>query len=365
MSALKTLYNEVELLVQYPEVGLAISDSAAPVPGYLYGEINAVTYINYGNNCKPLVNFLVSRLQPGTPLVAIKILKLLLYLVKNGHTEIVEEVKYQEVALKEAMGFHGPPDDLHGKAFYENIRKLAKELLDFIFSENREVSDASPPPVLELTGYGSNANTKGLSGFGFSVKSQKSISEKITDGVTSFVDKLLPSNDKEQAETQASHLGDSLPQYKPLIINKDSAEIDMLAPASTQNVTQKLAPVPRSKRKARVYKPGKPGGGWDDSDDEEEEDVMELAREDISKCSSVSFDCIDISKVEVKDSVIDWVDEHKVVDSFTLNEPLHKIDYSSITSLCKSCSSLNCDKILAFLLSKLEEKEELVQLHIR
>ncbi|KFM68280.1 hypothetical protein X975_12429, partial [Stegodyphus mimosarum] len=70
--AWKVLLNEVEFLAEFPMVGSAISDSPSPIPGYLYGEINAITYVENGIHCKPLAAFLVSRLQSTTPFIATK-----------------------------------------------------------------------------------------------------------------------------------------------------------------------------------------------------------------------------------------------------------------------------------------------------
>ncbi|GFS86584.1 AP-4 complex accessory subunit tepsin-like, partial [Nephila pilipes] len=67
-------------------------------------------------------------------------------------------------------------------------------------------------------------------------------------------------------------------------------------------------------------------------------------------------------KIELKEVATDWVDEHKVVDEFTANEELSKLDNAAILSLCKRCSSLNCDKVLSFLVEKCSEKVENVQL---
>ncbi|GFQ76773.1 AP-4 complex accessory subunit tepsin [Trichonephila clavata] len=329
--AWKTLCNEVEFLTQHPEVGLAISDSTAPIPGYLFGEINAITYIDYGNNCKPLVNFLVSRLEANTPLVCIKVLKLLMYLVKNGHAEMVEEVKFHEIKLKEALGFHGPSDDLHGKRFYENIRKASKELLEYVFSEDKKRNEnVAPPPQSELIGYGSSASSKNLQGFGYSVKSQKTVSEKMSDGITNFVEKLLPSNEKGTESSQGTHL------------------------------MQMPPPTLRTKKKVSVYKPGRPGGGWDDSEDEDLE--PDTVPEEIVQESCASVDSVDFSKIELKEVATDWIDEHKVVDEFTIDEKLSKLDNTTILYHCKRCSSLNCDKVLSFLVEKFSEKVENVQL---
>ncbi|GFY75815.1 AP-4 complex accessory subunit Tepsin [Trichonephila inaurata madagascariensis] len=359
--AWKTLCNEVEFLTQHPEVGLAISDSTAPIPGYLFGEINAITYIDYGNNCKPLVNFLASRLEANTPLVCIKVLKLLLYLVNNGHAEMVEEVKFHEIKLKEAMGFHGPPDDLHGKRFYENIRKASKELLEYVFSEDKKRNEnVAPPSQSELIGYGSSASSKNLQGFGYSVKSQKTVSEKVSDGITNFVEKLLPSTDKGTESSQGTHLSEALPQYKPLIINKRVLDCEVMETETRPSLVQMPPPTLRTKKKVSVYKPGRPGGGWDDSEDEDLE--QDTVPEEIVQESCASVDSVDFSKIELKEVATDWIDEHKVVDEFTIDEELSKLDNTAILFHCKRCSSLNCDKVLNFLVEKFSNKVENVQL---
>ncbi|KAG8191809.1 hypothetical protein JTE90_022802 [Oedothorax gibbosus] len=354
--AWKTLCNEVEFLTQYPEVGLAFTDSTSPVPGYLFGEINAITYMNYGSNCKPLVNVLITKLDAHAPLVSMKVLKLLIYLVKNGHTEMVEEIKFHEVVLKEAMAFHGPPDDLHGKAFYENIRKMAKELLEYAFSENKDISqNTTPPPLSELTGYGSSAS---MSGFGYTAKSQKSVSEKVTEGITTFVEKLLPP-EKEMLPDSGSNLAEALPKYKPIMINKSVTDFEETCIDPKPSPVQAPQAVLRSKQKASVYKPGRPGGGWDDSDDDEEEDaIVEIT----SKESFASADSNEFSKIELKEAVSDWTDERKIVEEFTANEDIRKLSLTNITAFCQRCSSLNCDKVLTLLVEKMSNNEENVQL---
>ncbi|GIY95585.1 AP-4 complex accessory subunit tepsin [Caerostris extrusa] len=361
--AWKNLYNEVEFLTQHPEVALAISESNTPVPGYLFGEINALTYIDYGNNCKPLVNLLVSRLEVNAPIVSMKVLKLLIYLVKNGHTEMVEEVKFHEIALKESMGFHGPPDDLHGKTFYESIRKMARELLEYVFSEDKTHENISPPCQSELTGYGSSGSSKNLQGFGFSIKTQKSVTEKVSEGITNFVEKLLPSNDKTLNSAEVTHLSEALPQYKPMIINKSVPTCEEIPSESRSSVVQMPPPTIRTKKKTKVYKPGRPGGGWDDSEDEDEEDLIpEIVPEDVIEKSCTSVDSVDFSKIELKEIAIDWIDERKIVDEFTVNEELSKLNSSTILTLSKRCSLLNCDKVLCFLVEKFSEKVENIQL---
>ncbi|XP_054718946.1 AP-4 complex accessory subunit tepsin-like isoform X2 [Uloborus diversus] len=352
--AFKTFFNELEFLSQYPMVGAAISDNSPVVPGYLFGEINAITYVDNGRNCKILTSFLVSKLQLNTPLTSVKVLKILLWLVNNGHKEMIDEVKFQEIPLKQAMY------DLHGSTAYEEIRKLAKELLDTVFSEKPPSSDnLSELAVMPLSGYGSQANTTKMSGFGYSVKTQKSVSEKVTDGITTFVEKLLPTSEKESQPNQSSFLSDSLPQYKPLKIEKSDLE---LAPPVEDSYIPKLATAqPRAERKIkRIHRPGRAGGGWDDSDDEDTDAASAAVSEEISKENSIPAEVVEPSKLDLQ--VSDWSDEYKVVEEFLVDEPLCKLEYSKILSSCKKCSSLNCEKILSFIMKKLVLKEENLRL---
>ncbi|XP_035218306.1 AP-4 complex accessory subunit tepsin-like isoform X2 [Stegodyphus dumicola] len=361
--AWKVLLNEVEFLAQFPMVGLAISDSPSPIPGYLYGEINAITYVENGIHCKPLAAFLVSRLQSTTPFIATKVLKLLLYLVQNGHEEFINAIKFHEVPLKEAMGFHGPPDDLHGRTFYENIRKMAKELLEFIFAENKITGSCISQTALPgMGGYGSTASLTKMPGFGHTVKTQKSVTEKVSDGLTNLVEKFKASNDKEKQAIQMSYLNESIPKYKPLIIDKSQSDCNVSSFEEKPLSVQQATVLAHAKRKVRVYKPGQPGGGWADPCNTDDT-ITEVLPEGTSKISSTSTDSLEMSKIDLQSST-DWVDEHKIVNEFIVNEPLQKLRYDYILSQCKRCASLNCDQVLKFLMDKLSSKELNVRLRI-
>ncbi|GBN67724.1 hypothetical protein AVEN_56370-1 [Araneus ventricosus] len=183
----------------------------------------------------------------------------------------------------------------------------------------------------------------------------------MSDGISNFVEKLLPSN-KPVETAHVSHLSEALPQYKPLIINRSIPDCEEVPSQSRPSPVQMPAPMLRTKKKVSVYKPGRPGGGWDDSEDEEETEPEVAATEEISQKSCTSVDSVDFSKIEFKEVTVDWVDEHKVVDEFTANEKLNKLDSATILSLSKRCSSLNCDKVLSFLVEKLSENMENVQL---
>ncbi|GIY87027.1 uncharacterized protein CEXT_364831 [Caerostris extrusa] len=82
-----------------------------------------------------------------------------------------------------------------------------------------------------------------------------------------------------------------------------------------------------------IYKPGRPGGGWDDSEDEDL--IPEIVPEDVIEKSCTSVDSVDFSKIELKEIAIDWIDEHKIVDEFTVNEELSKLNSSTILTLSK------------------------------
>ncbi|XP_035218307.1 uncharacterized protein LOC118191598 isoform X3 [Stegodyphus dumicola] len=325
--AWKVLLNEVEFLAQvgyyltiFPMVGLAISDSPSPIPGYLYGEINAITYVENGIHCKPLAAFLVSRLQSTTPFIATKVLKLLLYLVQNGHEEFINAIKFHEVPLKEAMALPG------------------------------------------MGGYGSTASLTKMPGFGHTVKTQKSVTEKVSDGLTNLVEKFKASNDKEKQAIQMSYLNESIPKYKPLIIDKSQSDCNVSSFEEKPLSVQQATVLAHAKRKVRVYKPGQPGGGWADPCNTDDT-ITEVLPEGTSKISSTSTDSLEMSKIDLQSST-DWVDEHKIVNEFIVNEPLQKLRYDYILSQCKRCASLNCDQVLKFLMDKLSSKELNVRLRI-
>lgn len=361
--ALKTLFNEVEFLTQYPMVALAISDSTGPVPGYLFGEINAITYVDNGYNCKPLANYLVSRLKNDTPIVCIKVLKLLTYLGKNGHPQIIEEVKLHEVAIKDARSFNGPADDVHGSSFYQTIRKMAKELLDVIFRENREVMDSSSYSELTpLSGYGSEASSKKLTGFGHSMKTEKSVSDVVSDSFSNFVEKLFPSPDKESEPQRMSHLSDALPKYKPIIVEKDQSVEETTA--LMQSSFKTMCAPKRPQRKVKVHRPGRAGGGWESSSDEEDSKNSPVPEMESCKESTISSESLETDKSSMLDTC-DISDECKIVEEFAVNKPLCDIDYADIFSICNRCSALNHEEVLTLLLKKVSDRddtEELVQL---
>lgn len=376
-SSWSSLKSDLEFLKQYPMLVQATSDNSTPTPGYLFGEINAVTFINNGVHCKQLVDYLLYRSRCDSPIVKIKVLKLLMHLAKNGHQRITEILKLNEQSLRELTGANGPPDPLHGRTYYENIRKMAKDLLDIVFSEefssfiipqSHSFQSHSSDVPGKIGGYGSNASLKRMQGFGNTVASPKTVGERIADGLTSFVDKMISSNTEGQKiEKQSILLSESLPQYKPITVDKPYPDIQPISVKPKMTLTHS-DPSLQSKLlllgKKRVYKPGRPGGGWDDESDDGEESIQHESHDSFhsqpSNFSILSNESIDI-KLEFG-AVQDWLDEHKLVDDFTVNKPLSKLNWEEINATCKRCSALNCDKVIEFLLAKLSEKEENVKL---
>lgn len=359
--AFKTLFNEVEFLAQYPMVGLAITDSTGPVPGYLFGEINAITYVDNGINCKILVNFLISHLKPDTPVVCIKILKLLLYLVKNGHSQMIHEVRLHEVHLKEARRFNGPADDVYGNSFYQMIRKMAKELLDVIFSENIESTETTSfTDSVVLSGYGSQASSKKMTGFGYTAKVEKSVTDVVSDSFSNFVEKLFPSPDKETEPLIASHIGDALPKYKPIVIEK-SQYSGKSATIMDSSIHSLPSVAPKPQKKVKVHRPGRAGGGWESSSDEDENNATPPLLIESSKDSTESVESMESSKAFVE-CIPEVSEEHKIVDEVTVNKPLTELNFEDVQQICKRCSSANCEEILSFTLEKLADTEEYIQL---
>lgn len=75
------------------------------------------------------------------------------------------------------------------------------------------------------------------------------MSEKVSEGITTFVEKLLPP-DREMQPNPTSHLAEALPRYKPLIINKSVPDCEETLIESKPSPVQAPHAVLRSKQKA-------------------------------------------------------------------------------------------------------------------
>lgn len=78
----------------------------------------------------------------------------------------------------------------------------------------------------------------------------ESVSDVVSDSFSSFMEKLFPSPDKETEPFAVSHIGDALPKYKPLIIEKSPSFGEQTA--ILESSVHSLPPaVPKPERKVK------------------------------------------------------------------------------------------------------------------
>lgn len=76
------------------------------------------------------------------------------------------------------------------------------------------------------------------------------MSDVVSDSFSSFVEKLFPSPERETEPQAVSHIGDSLPKYKPIVIEKSLYSDDqaVLIESTMKNM---LISAPKPQRKVK------------------------------------------------------------------------------------------------------------------
>ncbi|XP_074649892.1 AP-4 complex accessory subunit tepsin-like [Tubulanus polymorphus] len=320
----------------------ATSDDEDPIPGYLYQEINGLTFES-GSYCHDVLDYFVDRLNDSSPRVKWKVLNLMKYLVENGHPHFRQGLRKTSQGIKEASNFGGPPDPLLGNTPYQNVRKLAKDLIEVLFDvEDDSEQVILPEPVANaastacITGMGneqlgSPSKTK-MQGFGNTpIKQNKSIGETIVDGLKGFADKISDPQVKKPANQSMINADRYFGNYEPVTLESASRN-----PSSLRSNSQPLSNRPKG------HKKGIAGGGWDD--EPEDADDVKLSSGGISSDNST-----DLSERLNTVSVLDWSQEQSLIDEHIMNQQRQIPSRNNINSFIKRCCSLNCDKVVELL----------------
>ncbi|XP_064643164.1 AP-4 complex accessory subunit tepsin-like [Lineus longissimus] len=323
----------------------ATADDETPVSGYLYQEINKMTFES-GSFCHDLLDYLVDRLEDRSYHVKLKVLNIIKFVVENGHPDFRRQLRKKSRGIKEAEGFSGPADPLHGATPYQMIRKTAKEVNEILFdveSEREESPNKTNPssaPSSAMYGMGSQGGSPGkMQGFGNTPnKPQKSIGDSIIGGIIDIAESLVEPDSSRGGPASPSR---SFGNYKPVQLENDRQKISSLTKTHSS---------PRRQIKER--KPGVAGGGWED--EETEEDVASL------QTSEKSSDSMDLADRLASVTTSDWSQEQQLLSDLVVNiqKPIPKRD--EINTFIKRCSKLNCDKILEFLNDKLMSSENTI-----
>ncbi|CAN0328172.1 unnamed protein product, partial [Phaeothamnion confervicola] len=112
----------------------ATSSDDSPTPGYLYGEIAAMTKASYAD-CQKVQAFLLERIKKKNHNVKHKCLLIIKHVCQKGRPDFKREMQRGIEDVKECISFTGPPDSLRGDEIYRRVREAARETLEVVYSD--------------------------------------------------------------------------------------------------------------------------------------------------------------------------------------------------------------------------------------
>ncbi|XP_014663528.1 PREDICTED: AP-4 complex accessory subunit tepsin-like isoform X2 [Priapulus caudatus] len=222
-----------------------------------------------GTHCQQLIAYFLQRLASRSYHVKLKVLRLLLHCIRDGHCEFRQGLRKRSQRIKDAAGYHGPPDVMHGNAPYISVRKAAEDVLEQLFNTDVIEAETQRKPVPDkperLHGMGTSGATGKYEGFGNApMLPEKSIGDLVMSGLIDLKDKLVGAPESDNALLRDGLEG-KFGLYSPAHLPTEAITMDS-GPRCSQGQVRMESP-PRC-REVRI--PGKPGGGWADSDDGEE-----------------------------------------------------------------------------------------------
>ncbi|KAK3586102.1 hypothetical protein CHS0354_033222 [Potamilus streckersoni] len=361
-----TIWSKVSFGNKISTLIKATSDDDRPIPGYLYKEINDMTYES-DECCQNTLDFLNDQLDQTSSHVKLKVLKLMKVLVENGHQNFRLGLLKQSFGIKEATKWSGPPDPLHGNTPYLMVRKAAQNLLEVSFSlkeaepeslTNAENNLSRPPhTTIHTAGMGSTSlapaaaagSRARMEGFGnVPFQYDKSIGERLKDSIITMAEKW----GEDLTDHQRSILSSIETQgsYTPPPISADLGnEKSTSLKAQPQDEAVKRAPL------TKHHIPGRAGGGWEESDDEENAEILP----DTNSLGPESLSNLGIGKRLVDFIIKNWCAEEQLVKSWVYGPTGLAPQPSEIYQFVKEASVLNCDVIVKILNDKLKSEDGL------
>ncbi|XP_052781440.1 AP-4 complex accessory subunit Tepsin-like [Mya arenaria] len=337
------LFSKISFVSKIADLMKATSDDDKPIPGYLYKDVSDITHSSL-ENCETCVGFLVERLQHESNHVKIKVLKLMKYIVKNGHPNFRLGLMKKSTIIQENTKHSGPPDPLHGDVPYKMVRKTAQAVLEQLF--DCEVTPQKSSPGFSHVGIGPSTSGGKMEGFGNTPQfSNKSLGESLKDSLVSAALRLGEGGEDREREVLGSLEGST--GYTP-----PQPAFTQAPPAQTEvPMVEKAKPAPK-------HIPGKAGGGWDDSDDDDDDDDVTddviTADDDVISSGNQS----DVAHRLDNVSVSDFESEYGLVTSYLgkpglVNSPLLK--RQQLKEFLQECGSLNCDRVVDIVNTKLSQ----------
>ncbi|KAK0048484.1 AP-4 complex accessory subunit tepsin [Biomphalaria pfeifferi] len=336
-----TFVNKISILLK------ATSDDENATPGYMFREINDISFESSGY-CESLAEFLIDRVRQKSCNIKFKALKVIKYLTENGSLTFQSAIRKYSDVIKECIKFGGPPHPMHGNTPYLSVRELSKELCEVLY--NKDVTTKSPdgaaspeqPVPFKYGGLGPVQSKGTYQGFGNTPTNQtRGIEDIILDGIEKFGARITETAADRQAAVLAKlDLGSSTSNYKPPVVNY---------PLEQTSSQMKAGEHQHPTRTVKKHQPGKAGGGWGDEEDSDENDST-------SNHPSMETDSLFDPSVRLQPEA-DWQEETDLVARF-LRQGSTGIDRmylspSDLKNFLARCSSLSCDAVVEILLSKL------------
>lgn len=134
----------------------ATEGTAAPTPGYLYADLAKGCLAN-PSACADTARYLTGRLaSKSNPHIKTKCLKVMAKLCESVRSfgRTVSQDPRGVSAIKEAIGFRGNPDPVHGDTYNEAVRTAARECLEAVYTERNDYNSAGSSSGA-MTGIGS------------------------------------------------------------------------------------------------------------------------------------------------------------------------------------------------------------------
>lgn len=326
-----------------PRLTQATSDDGEPTPGYLLDEITKITYQSTSSSHQ-LVDYLLHRLNKSSTPVKIKVLKIIVYLINNGHKSFRQQLRQNDGSIKSTVLHSGPADPMLGNTLYKEVQKLAEETLDLLFNpeimkDEEALADDQDLPCVEsspvfMSGMGATARGGGkYEGFGNAMKEKEGT---VTDKMLDYLGRLIHPSDDQTSEVIRAALHSSPGDYQPVAV----------AGALIDPVFSAEVPTPKASF-IKNHVPGRAGGGWESDEDEHNEgfgpagsqitsETTTDVQSDISICTQQQNESLsaDITLSEAQDMLI----------KFCRGSGLPSID--ELDEVCARCTSLSCSQTI-------------------
>ena len=360
--SLQFIADKVSFATSLPMLGRATSEDDKPTPGYLYEQICELT-MQKGSYCNQVLDYLLDRLTHSSCHVKFKSLKILHFVVDNGHSDFRESLKRRSSGIKEATMHGGPPDPVHGNTPYVMVRREANELCNVLFMERASGSkhdSASGMAPVAMSGMGSTSQRKGtMQGFGNVVPQENSIVSDMIGGIKKLASAVSTSGESSKSTPAALEADKYFTDFQP---------VEPPAETPVNDNSREMNPplMSRDKRVQYIHKPGRAGGGWEDDDDDEDtvtstnrrlsNPQSSSSRHSARTSASSNDGRLSNGAAQVDDQSQCTAEERLVRESLAKSPDRALLSRKEVNVFINGCAKVSCTKCLEILCARLGDE---------